>query len=358
MRTSDFDYDLPLERIAQTPAPHRDGSRLLVVDRATGGLTHHLFHDLPQFLRPGDLLVLNNSKVLPARLRAVKPDTGGRCEILLLEENAVNDWNVMFRPVKRVRPGTLLRLLRPDGQASEVRVEVVAKFEEGHCRLKFSGAPDLRARLDELGEMPLPPYIERPVGNRNPEDRERYQTVFASQPGSVAAPTAGLHFTPELLATLTRMGVSICYVTLHVGAGTFAPVKTEELSEHPMHEEYFELEAASAQALVAAKREQRRVVAVGTTSMRVLESVAAQNQGQIVPTHSRTRLFIYPPRKFEVVDVLLTNFHLPKSTLLMLVSAFAAPESLAGRDLILNAYQEAIRQKYRFFSYGDAMLIQ
>lgn len=358
MRTSDFDYDLPPERIAQTPAARRDESRLLVLERATGELSHRVFHELPQLLRPGDLLVLNNSRVLPARLRALKPDTGGRCEILLLEENAVNDWHVMFRPTKRVRPGSRLRLLKLNGEESEVQVEVVAKMQDGHCRLRFSGVPDLRAHLEELGEVPLPPYIERAAGDSRPEDRERYQTVFADKPGSVAAPTAGLHFTPELLHALKETGIHTCFVTLHVGAGTFAPVKTENLAEHPMHEEYFEVSAAAAEAISAARREHRRIVAVGTTSVRVLESAAAQNAGQIIPTQGRTRLFIYPPRQFQVVDVLLTNFHLPQSTLLMLVSAFAAPDSLAGREMVLHAYQEAIRAEYRFFSYGDAMLIR
>ncbi len=357
MKTSDFDYLLPPERIAQCPAAQRDGSRLLVLDRAAGAWTHRGFHDFPSLLRPGDLLVLNDSKVMPARLRALKPDTGGRCEILLLEERGLNDWSALFRPAKRVRPGSQLILLQPDGTPSDVQVEVREKGEDGQVRLQFSGVPDVRACLEALGEMPLPPYIERAPGNRNPEDRERYQTVFARQPGSVAAPTAGLHFTPELLAQLRGQGVTTAYITLHVGAGTFAPVKTEDLATHPMHEEYFELSEATAQTIESARQEGRRVVAVGTTSVRVLESAAAAHNGRIVPTKSRTRLFIYPPRAFQVVGAMLTNFHLPKSTLLMLVSAFAAPGAISGRDLILRAYQDAIEQKYRFFSYGDAMFI-
>jgi S-adenosylmethionine:tRNA ribosyltransferase-isomerase len=318
---------------------------------------HRLFYERPAWLRPGDLLVLNNSRVLPARLRGVKTDTGGRFEVLLLEENGVNDWTALFRPAKRIRPGSRLRMHRLDGRESPVGAEVAEKYDEGRCRLRFLGVPDVRACLDELGEVPLPPYIQRAPGSGNPEDRERYQTVFASQPGSVAAPTAGLHFTPELLASIRGLGVVTCFVTLHVGPGTFAPVKAENLTEHPMHEEYFELGPAAAATIASARREGRRVVAVGTTSLRVLEAVAAQNAGQVVATQGRTRLFIYPPYRFQVVDVLLTNFHLPKSTLLMLASAFAAPESVGGRDLMLDAYQEAIRENYRFFSYGDAMLI-
>ena len=237
LKTSDFDYDLPPDRIAQTPAACRDQSRLLVFERPAGVVRHRTFPELPAWLRPGDLLVLNNSRVLPARLRGVKPDTGGQFELLLLEENGVNDWTALFRPAKRIRPGSQLRIRGLDGRESPVIAEVVEKGDEGRCRLRFLGVPDVRSCLEELGEVPLPPYIHRPPGSSNPEDRERYQTVFASQPGSVAAPTAGLHFTPELLSSIKGLGVATCFVTLHVGPGTFAPVKAENLAEHPMHEE-------------------------------------------------------------------------------------------------------------------------
>ena len=356
--TAEFDYLLPPELIAQHPAPRRDGSRLLVLKRPEGIAEHHAFSALPSFLKPGDLLVLNNSRVIPARLRGFKPDTGGEIEILLLEENGPLDWWVMLRPGKRVRPGTKIIFRTHDGQASPLQAEVLAKNEEGHCRLRFSGVTDFSAALSTLGEMPLPPYINRNAPATGAEDRSRYQTVFARHDGSVAAPTAGLHFTDELLASLRAGGIGIEFVTLHVGHGTFAPVKADSVEDHVMHEERFEVSPETADAVNRAKAEGRRVIAVGTTSVLVIESVASEHGGQLVAGPGRTRIFLHPPATFAIVDALLTNFHLPQSTLLMLVSAFVAPgEHPRGRDCLLAAYAEAVRERYRFFSYGDAMLI-
>jgi S-adenosylmethionine:tRNA ribosyltransferase-isomerase len=356
VRTADFHYELPPGLIAQTPAPERDQSRLLVLRRPDGRMEHRCFRDLVEYLRPGDVLVLNNSRVIPARLRARKGPAGGQIEVLLVEANARNDWWVMLRPGKRVRAGTELHFQTRTGTSPPVTATVVAKNQEGHCRLRFAGVEDIRAALAWLGEAPLPPYIQRPGGAR-PEDSERYQTVYAQPPGSVAAPTAGLHFTDALLERVRRHGVHVCFVTLHVGLGTFAPVKARLVEEHEPHAEAFAVNAATATAVNDARQEGRRVIAVGTTTVRVLETVARQNQGAVAASAGRTRLFIYPPFEFKVVDALLTNFHLPESTLLMLVSAFAAPGQTRGRDVILAAYAEAVRQRYRFYSYGDAMLI-
>ena len=357
MRTDEFDYHLPPELIAQSPAPQRDQSRLLVLPRHSGQIAHRQFPDLPEYLRPGDVLVMNNSRVIPARLRGRKPDTGGQIELLLLEECAVNDWWVMLRPGKRVRPGTEIYLESATTESLKVRAVVREKNSEGHCRLQFHGVENIVDALDSLGEIPLPPYITRTENSSVVDDRERYQTVYAQFSGTVAAPTAGLHFTPALLERIRAQGVHLHWVTLHVGLGTFAPVKAETLAEHVMHEERFSIDADTAQAITAAKREQRRVIAVGTTTVRVLESVAASNGGQVVATTGRTRIFIYPPYDFKVVDALLTNFHLPMSTLLMLASALAAPGEMRGRELMLSAYAKAVRERYRFFSYGDAMLV-
>ncbi len=357
VRTADFDFFLPPELIAQTPAPERDASRLLVLERATGKITHRQFRDLLDFFREGDVLVLNDSRVMPARLRGMKPASGGQIEILLLEENSVNDWWVMLRPGKRVRAGTRIQFSDTRGNATDVDAVVLEKNSEGHCRVKFSGVSNITETLDSLGETPLPPYITRAPRSHDVADHERYQTVFARPPGSVAAPTAGLHFTPQLLDEIRARGVRVCFVTLHVGLGTFAQVKTERLDEHVMHEERFFICAETAREVNAAKRAGRRIVAVGTTSVRVLESVAAQNNGALIETSGRTRIFIHPPFRFRIVDALVTNFHLPQSTLLMLVSAFAAPGELRGREMTLAAYAEAMRERYRFFSYGDAMFI-
>lgn len=356
MRTADFHFDLPPELIAQQPAPRRDQSRLLVVHRTEHRLQHLQFQDFPNLLRTGDVLVLNNSRVIPARLHGINPLTGGKFEILLLEENLANDWWAMMRPGKRARTGTRIQLLDKTGTATDCFGEVTGLNEEGHRRLRFSGAANIFDQLDRLGETPLPPYIER--HGEQAGDRERYQTVYAAAAGSVAAPTAGLHFTPELLETIRARGVKTCFVTLHVGAGTFLPVKAENVADHRMHAERFEIGEATVSAVNAAKESGRRVVAVGTTAIRALESVARQNSGKLNVYAGKTDIFIFPPATFQIVDALLTNFHLPESTLLMLVSAFAVPgEKVRGRDLVLAAYAEAIRERYRFFSYGDAMLV-
>ena len=355
MRTADFDFDLPPELIAQHPAPRRDASRLLVLHRLDGQMEHRSFSDFTRFLKAGDVLVINNSRVIPARLRGANARTGGQFEMLLLEEVARNDWWAMLRPGKRARPGTRIICRNPDGTPSAVSAMVVETNPEGHRRLQFSGTPDLRRELDQLGEIPLPPYIERQ--NQSPEDRERYQTVYAQIAGSAAAPTAGLHFTADLLDRIRAVGAQICAVTLHIGPGTFAPVKAETPAGHVMHEERYELSEEAAQTIKDAKDEGRRVIAVGTTAVRVLETAAAAHNGKIAKNAGKTGIFIYPPFSFQIVDALLTNFHLPRSTLLMLVSAFAAPGETRGRDLVLAAYAEAIRQRYRFFSYGDAMLL-
>jgi len=350
MRTADFSYSLPPELIAQHPVARRDESRLLVLHRSSGNVEHRRFRDLPEFFRPGDVLVLNNSRVIPARLRGTNARTGGQFEILLLEENTTNDWWAMLSPGKRARTETQIIF-----RNSNVRATVVEVNDEGNRRLQFSGTPDIRRELERLGETPLPPYIHRQ--HELPEDRERYQTVFAETDGSAAAPTAGLHFTEELLAEIRARGVRIRFLTLHVGPGTFLPVKTQTLTAHKMHEERFELGEATARAVNEAKAAGRRVIAVGTTTARVLESVAAQHGAKLVSDAGRTRIFLYPPFDFKIADALLTNFHLPCSTLLMLVSAFASPGGTQGRELILSAYTEAIHERYRFFSYGDAMFI-
>lgn len=353
MRTADFDFELPPELIAQAPATRRDESRLLVVHRNSGQFAHRRFTDLIEYLQPGDVLVLNNSRVIPARLRGVNAKSSGQFEILLLEENSVNDWWAMLRPGKRARVGTVIVVADAHGNQTSITATVLETNEEGHRRLRFDGTPNIFQQLDSLGEVPLPPYIRRDV--QNDEDRERYQTVFAQTAGSVAAPTAGLHFTKKILDDLQKRGVQVCFVTLHVGLGTFAPVKSDVLSAHKMHEERFELSEASARMINEAKAGKRRVIAVGTTTVRVLESAAKENRVEFGT--GRTRIFIYPPRDFNIVDALLTNFHLPRSTLLMLVSAFAAPKETRGTGMILSAYAEAVRERYRFFSYGDAMFV-
>jgi S-adenosylmethionine:tRNA ribosyltransferase-isomerase len=352
---SDFNYSLPAERIAQIPPPERDASRLLVLRRGDGAVTHRAFKELPQFLRAGDLLAWNDSKVIAARLAGKNHKSGGEFEVLLLEENSRNDWWVMLRPGKRARVQTRIDFRTRAGGPSDVSATVTETNAEGHRRLVFSGCDNILDELARLGHVPLPPYIQRDAPDE--ADFDRYQTIYAHEPGSVAAPTAGLHFTPALLGALRRAGVQICNVTLHVGPGTFAPVKSEALSEHVMHEERYVVSEETATRLNTAKAEGRRIIAIGTTSLRVLESVAAEHDGHIRAGSGRTRLFIHPPHRFHMVDALLTNFHLPRSTLLMLVSAFAAPGETRGRDVVLGAYREAIAQQYRFYSYGDAMLI-
>ena len=357
MRTADFDYTLPTDLIAQQPTAQRDRSRLLLLHRDSARVEHRHFFELPEFLRVGDVLVLNNSRVIPARLHGINAKTGGKFEVLLLEENSLNDWCAMLRPARRARIGTEIIFLDASGNQTQIKAMVIEINSEGHRRLKFFGSDNISGELDQIGEPPLPPYIERKTTAQTADDRERYQTVFARPPGSVAAPTAGLHFSKSLLEKIRERGVKICFVTLHVGLGTFLPVKAENISDHVMHEERFEIPDETAAVIHDAKRAGNRVFAVGTTSVRVLESVAAQNEGRVVATSGRTRIFIYPPHDFKIVDALVTNFHLPRSTLLMLVSAFAAPGEMRGRDMILSDYAEAIRERYRFFSYGDAMLI-
>ena len=357
MRTADFDYDLPPDLIAQEPAPCRDQSRLLVVRRNSGTLEHRRFRDLPEYLRSGDVLVLNDSRVIAARLRGVNRRTGGRFELLLLEEVERNEWWAMMRPGRRARAGTEIAICDPEGRPTPVTARVLDTNAEGHRRLKFEGTFNVLEELDKVGEVPLPPYISRTDPSRLELDRVRYQTVFASAAGSVAAPTAGLHFSGELLRRIRERGVEVCFVTLHVGLATFAPVKTETLEGHTLHEERYRLEGATAELIDTRKRAGGRVVAVGTTPVRVLETVAAAHGGRLRAASGRTRLFIPPPFAFQVVDALVTNFHLPRSTLLMLVSAFAAPAETRGRELVLAAYAEAVRQRYRFYSYGDAMLL-
>ncbi len=357
MRTADFDFDLPVELIAQQPSPARDAARLLTLHCGTNQIEHQVFGELPTLLRAGDLLVLNDSKVIPARLRAANPHTNGELEVLLLEENARNDWWVMMRPAKRAPVGTKLALINLQGERSSLLVTVIDINGEGHRRLIFSGEDDIGEMIDHFGELPLPPYIKRDKRVLPVEDRARYQTVYATEKGSVAAPTAGLHFTPELLSTLRTRSVEVCSVTLHVGLGTFAPVKADCIEEHVMHHERFHVTADTAEKINAARRAGRRVIAVGTTTVRVLETLGRAHDGQIVAGTGRTNIFLYPPCNFRVVDALITNFHLPRSTLLMLVSAFASPGDMRGREMVLAAYVEAVRHRYRFFSYGDAMLI-
>ncbi len=348
MRTSDFDYDLPPELIAQTPIEPRDASRLLVVNRATGGLEHRLFRDIGEYLRPGDLLVANRSRVIPARLAGRKADTGGAVEALLLARRpdlGPDCWEALVRPGRRVREGQELRFERAG--AGALSAVVVARTEAGGRILRFTPpASDepVDAVLEQLGTMPLPPYIHARL-----ENPERYQTVYAREPGSAAAPTAGLHFTPELLARLEAQGVETAFVLLHVGLDTFRPVEEENPDDHKMHSEAFAVDEQAAAQINAARARGGRVVAVGTTSVRVLESLP--DAPQVAPRQGRTDLFITPGFQFRLVDALITNFHLPRSSLLMLVSAFA------GYDLIRRAYAEAIARRYRFFSFGDAMLI-
>ncbi len=352
MRTADFDYDLPPELIAQHPAECRDASRLLVVERLAKRLAHRQFADLADCLEPGDLLVVNNSRVIPARMRGQKDGDGARVEILLTEQHSPGRWWCMLRPGKRIHNGTRIQLHNLEGRSTDHWVTAIDKNETGKYLLQMPDAPDVFQLLSEVGETPLPPYIERQPAE-TVADRERYQTVYAKQEGSVAAPTAGLHFTGPFLDGLETQGVRKTEVTLQ---GTFQPVECDTIEDHPMHEEWFEISAEAAQAINETKRAGRRIVAVGTTSMRVLESAADEN-GAISPQQNRTDIFIYPPHDFRIVDALLTNFHLPKSTLLMLVSAFAEPGGAAGRELVMQAYAEAIENRYRFFSYGDAMFL-
>lgn len=340
MRTSDFDYDLPEELIAQHPAAQRDQSRLLVMDKTTGAIEHRVFHDIAEYLYSGDVLVLNNTKVIPARIFGVKEGGSAKIEVLLLkrDENLANTWEVLVHPGKRAKVGTVI-----DFGEGRLKGEVIANTSAGR-KVTFHFDGIFEEILEELGTMPLPPYIHEQL-----EDQSRYQTVYAKVDGSAAAPTAGLHFTNELLQTLRDKGVEIEEVLLHVGLGTFKPVNEENIEEHEMHSEYYEISEETASRINKAKDEGRRIVSVGTTSTRALES-AAKN-GRLVPGGGWTNIFIYPGYKWQIIDGLITNFHLPKSTLMMLVSA------LSTRENILQAYGEAVAKGYRFFSFGDAMFI-
>lgn len=343
MHLSDFDYELPPELIAQEPLADRTASRLMVVHRATGRIEHHIFRNIGDYLQSGDLLVLNETKVLPVRLYGRKAGSGGRVELLLLRPGGEgeNTWECLARPGRRLPPGTVVEF------AVGLRGEVAARTAAGGRLVRFSlpAGKTFEAVLKEAGEVPLPPYIKKPL-----VDPGRYQTVYAREPGSAAAPTAGMHFTPELLRSLRAAGVRTATLVLHIGLDTFRPVQTEDITAHRMHREYYDIPEGTSLAVNAAKREGRRVIAVGTTSTRCLET-AALPDGMVPPGAGWSELFIYPGFRFKVIDALLTNFHLPRSTLLMLVSAFA------GRGLILTAYREAVERRYRFFSFGDAMLI-
>lgn len=357
MRVADFDYELPEDLIAQHPLARRDESRLLVHNRAHQSTTHHHFHEIVNFLKKDDILILNDTKVFPARLRGQRSPSGGKVELLLLEETQTNQWWAMIKPGKRLREGECFELLAQNGEQTGCRVRILAKNSDGHGLLEFQTNQDLWDLLPELGEIPLPPYITRGDTSSREEDLIRYQTTYAARLGSVAAPTAGLHFTPGILSQIEALGVGIGHVTLHVGAGTFQPVKSEDTADHVMHEERYHLPQLTLERIRTAKAAGGRVVAAGTTSLRVLESAAAAGLDQVAGSWQRTRLFVQPPHQFSVTDALLTNFHLPRSTLLMLVSAFLAPGINRGREQCLRLYQEAIQERYRFFSYGDAMLI-
>ena len=341
MNIEEFDYDLPKELIAQTPLEDRSSSRLLVLNKNNGKIKHEHFYNIVNYLKKGDVLVLNDTKVIPARLIGVKEETGAVIELLLLKDIGNDTWECLSRPAKRLKVGTLVSF--GDGM---LKATVTKKLDEGMVQVKLSYEGILMEILDKLGTMPLPPYIHEKL-----ENKDRYQTVYAKNIGSAAAPTAGLHFTEELLKKIEELGVIVCFVTLHVGLGTFRPVEVENILEHHMHSEFYVMDEKTADILNEAKKDGRRIIAVGTTSTRTLETIASKNDGHFVACSGNTDIFIYPGYTFKGIDCLITNFHLPKSTLVMLVSA------LAGREHILQAYQEAVNDKYRFFSFGDAMFI-
>lgn len=338
MLLSDFYYNLPEELIAQKPCDPRDHSRMLVLERETGVISHKHFYNLPQYLEPGDTLVFNNTRVIPARLLGIRADTGGKVEVFLLTRLTGNDWETLVKPGKRARPGTVIHF------GNELSCEILDHTEFGGriARFRFEGV--FEEVLDRLGETPLPPYIKEKL-----EDQERYQTVYAKEKGSAAAPTAGLHFTPELLSLLKDRGINLAFLTLHVGLGTFRPVSVSDITQHVMHREYFSIDGDTAKIINETKECGKKVVAVGTTTVRTLEAAAVD--GRIQSRSGWTDIFIYPGYQFQVVDKICTNFHLPESTLIMLISAFA------GREQVMKAYEEAVRERYRFFSFGDAMLI-
>ena len=340
MKTSDFYYDLPKELIAQDPLPDRSSSRLMVLGRYTGSIEHRIFSDISEYLEPGDCLVLNDTKVIPARLIGNKTDTGAQVEVFLLKRKEANVWETLVRPGKKLRTGALVSF--GDGSLS---CEIREVLPDGNRLVRFMYEGIFEEILDRLGQMPLPPYITHKL-----RDRNRYQTVYARYDGSAAAPTAGLHFTEELLDKIRAKGINTCFVTLHVGLGTFRPVKADIITDHHMHSEWYEITDDAAKKINDTKRAGGRIICVGTTSCRTVESAADEN-GRVIPGSGETDIFIYPGYEFRILDGLITNFHLPESTLLMLVSA------LAGRENVLNAYSCAISERYRFFSFGDAMFI-
>jgi len=340
LRTSDYFFDLPEELIAQDPLTDRSSSRLLVLDKNTGKIVHKNFRNIMDYLQPGDCLVLNNTKVIPARLLGVKEDTGAAVEVLLLKRHEDDVWETLVKPGKKLRPGA--RMVFGDGI---LKAEVLEVVEEGNRLVKFYYEGIWEEVLDQLGEMPLPPYITHKL-----QDKNRYQTVYAKYEGSAAAPTAGLHFTNDLLEELKNKEIKLAYVTLHVGLGTFRPVKVDNVKEHHMHTEYYQVSQEAADLINSTKAEGHRVICVGTTSCRTIES-AADEKGMLSECCGNTDIFIYPGYRFKVLDCLITNFHLPESTLVMLVSA------LAGREHVLQAYEEAVKERYRFFSFGDAMMV-
>ncbi|MBE5871706.1 MAG: tRNA preQ1(34) S-adenosylmethionine ribosyltransferase-isomerase QueA [Lachnospiraceae bacterium] len=340
LKKSDFYFDLPVELIAQDPLTDRSGSRLLKLDRVTGQIEHHTFKEVIDYLNPGDCLVLNNTRVIPARLMGEREGTGAAIEVLLLKRREKDVWETLVKPGKKAREGT--KIVFGNGLLTGEVIDVV---EEGNRLIRFTYDGIFEEVLDKLGEMPLPPYITHKL-----QDKNRYQTVYAKYDGSAAAPTAGLHFTKELLEKIEEKGVKLAYVTLHVGLGTFRPVKVDNILEHHMHSEYYEVTKEAADIINQAKMNGHRVIAVGTTSCRTLESVADEN-GHMVPKSGNTEIFIYPGYRFKILDGLITNFHLPESTLIMLVSAFA------GKEHVMAAYEEAVSEKYRFFSFGDSMIV-
>ena len=339
MLLSDFHYELPADRIAQQPLSPRDHSRLLVLDRQTGDITHRHFYHVPDYLEPGDTLVFNNTRVIPARLLGVRADTGGKVEVFLLNRLNDTDWEALVKPGKRARPGMKITF------GPDLSCQILDNTDFGGRVVRFEFDGVFESILDRLGETPLPPYIHERLA-----DSERYQTVYSKEKGSAAAPTAGLHFTDSLLADIAAKGVNLAFVTLHVGLGTFRPVSVENITDHIMHREYYSVSPETADVINKTKEAGKKVVAVGTTSVRTLETAGAD--GKVKPGSGYTNIFIYPGYHFRVIDALITNFHLPESTLLMLISAFA------GRDLVLQAYETAIQEEYRFFSFGDAMLIR
>ncbi|WJW99038.1 tRNA preQ1(34) S-adenosylmethionine ribosyltransferase-isomerase QueA [Priestia aryabhattai] len=341
MKVDLFDFHLPEELIAQTPLEQRDASRLMVLNKETGSVKHHMFHDLLDYVQEGDCLVLNDTRVLPARLFGTKEDTGANIEVLLLKQTQGDTWETLLKPAKRVKEGTVISF--GDGRLTAVCKET---SDQGGRLLEFNYEGIFYEVLEQLGEMPLPPYIKERL-----DDQERYQTVFAREQGSAAAPTAGLHFTEEMLEQLKEKGVHIAFLTLHVGLGTFRPVSVDDLEEHDMHSEFYQVSEGTAALLNSVREKGGRIISVGTTSTRTLETIATEHNGKFVASSGWTNIFIFPGYEFKAIDGMITNFHLPKSTLIMLVSA------LAGRENVISAYEQAVAEKYRFFSFGDAMLI-